>query len=580
MRLSRPLAGGLVCLGFLASSTFAAETPPSPLRLLPEHPDLVVQVHQPRRLVESMVKLDLLKQLQTISIVREQLDSTNARKGRQLLAYFERELGGKWPELLEKLAGGGMAMAATYEKDPNPFLLVVQGNDEKLTEKFVKAALGVVEQELARQESKEKPVKGTYENIETVRVGDRFHLARVGAAILIADTDKALHAGLDRHLGKEKKSLADSTELADAAKLLPKDAFGTVWLNMETVRKAPGASTVYTTPRDGFLAVQFGSYLDVLGRTPYVCAAIAPEKDGVVLTIRTPKGRDGMGAERVMHIPAGDAVGSRPLLTPQSVLFSYSFYLDLNKLYEDRAKIFNAQQAKALETADANSGGFLSGPKLSKLFAQMGTYHRIVVANQGKTGYTKKSKVPIPNFAFISELREPEEFAKAVDAALRGAAGLAATQASVKSTEITHNGVKIVGYRFAEDKPLRNDVNDIRYAFSPCYTRVGNQYVIASTIEFCEELIDLLQKEQKAKPTGSPATSRMRFFAPGIADTLQAQEDGLVTQAVLDQALTAEEARTQVRSALAVLRSLGSLSLEADFKTNTFQFDLRVKMSK
>ena len=244
MRLFRPLAGGLLYLGFLASTSFGADAPPSPLRLLPDQPDLVVQINQPRRLVESAVKLDLLKQLQTFSIVREQLDSTNARKGRQLLAYLERELGGKWPELFDKLAGGGIAVAATYRAEQSPALLVVQGKDEKLTEKFLKLALEVIEQELARQESKEKPVKGSYEDIDTVSFGKNFHLARVGAALLIASTEKELHAGLDRHLGKEKKSLADSTLLPEADKLLPKDAFATVWLNMETVRKAPGASTV------------------------------------------------------------------------------------------------------------------------------------------------------------------------------------------------------------------------------------------------------------------------------------------------------------------------------------------------
>jgi hypothetical protein len=582
MRLFRRLAGGLFCLALLGPTAHAADAPPSPLRLLPEQADLVVQVSQPRRLVESLVKLDLLKQLQSFSIVREQLDSTNARKVRQLLAYFERELGDKWPDLLDKLAGGGVALSATYGAQPVPALLVIQGKDEELTAKFVKLALTVVEKELARQESKDKPVTGKYEGVETVQIGKGFYLARVGAAILMSNNEKSLHAGLDRHLGKEKKSQADSAELAEAVKLLPRDAYATAWVNMETVRKLPGASTVYTTPRDGFLAVMFGSYLDVLGRSPYVCAAIAPEKDGLVTTFRAPRGREGMGAERVLHVPAkDDEVGSRPLLEPRSVVFSQSFYLDLGKMWEDRDKIFNAQQAKALTQADKTATPFLSGAQLSKLFTQAGPYHRIVVANQFKYGYKNAPKIPIPHFAVVSELREPEAFMKSIEPTLRGAALLGAfSQARLKLAESTYAGCKIVGYRFPEDRPLRGDVNDIRFAFSPCFTRVGNQFVAASTIEFCEELIDLLHKEQKAKAKGSPATSRMRLYASGLADGYREQEDQLVTQAILDQALTADEARGQVREFVALVRSLGSLTLEADFHAKTFQYDIRFKMSK
>ena len=44
---------------------------------------------------------------------------------------------------------------------------------------------------------------------------------------------------------------------------------------------------------------------------------------------------------------------------------------------------------------------------------------------------------------------------------------------------------------------MKDDVNDLRFNFSPCFCRVGNQYVVSSTLELCRELIDMLVKEQK-----------------------------------------------------------------------------------
>src|SRR5262249_4655603 len=158
-------------------------------RLVPAEADLLVEVTNPRQLAESLRGLDLLKQLQTYGPIREQLDSTNARKFYQLLAYFEKELGARWPDLLDQVAGGGIALGVRLGRTPAPALLVVQGKDEKLMARFMKLALDVLEQELARQESKEKPVSGKYGDVETVQVGKGLFLARTGASLLLANQE-------------------------------------------------------------------------------------------------------------------------------------------------------------------------------------------------------------------------------------------------------------------------------------------------------------------------------------------------------------------------------------------------------
>jgi hypothetical protein len=217
---------------------------------------------------------------------------------------------------------------------------------------------------------------------------------------------------------------------------------------------------------------------------------------------------------------------------------------------------------------------------LSKVFSAAGPYHRIVVAHQPKVGYKVTPKEPAPAFAFVSELRESEAFAKAIEPTLRGAAFLASTQIKLRMSESTHNDCKIVAWRFPEEVPFKPDVNDIRFNFSPCFTRVGNQFVVCSTVELCHELIDLLQKEAKDGAKSNNATSRIRFYAEGVADILSGIEDQLTTQAVLDQALTAEEARNQVRAFIRLLRGLGSLGLEADFQAKELHYDLRVRLTK
>jgi hypothetical protein len=133
-----------------------------PLHLLPDGTDIVVQTPQPRQLVETLLNLEAFKSLQQLAGIREVFESTTARRFQQLVAYFEKELGVPWPRLLDRLAGRGAVFGVKLGPTPAPVLLVVQGDDDKLMHQFFQLAIKIVEQELARQEAKETPVKGKY----------------------------------------------------------------------------------------------------------------------------------------------------------------------------------------------------------------------------------------------------------------------------------------------------------------------------------------------------------------------------------------------------------------------------------
>jgi hypothetical protein len=538
----------------------------------------LLEVRSPPRLAETVRNLEALKQLTAFPAVREQLDSTNARRGRQLLAYAEKELGGKWPDLLDRLAGGGAALAVQFAPVPAPALVVVQGRDEKLAAKFFKLLLTVVEGELARQESPERVVKHHYHGVETVQVGKEAFLARAGAALLFSNKDFALKAALDLHLGRTKNSLADVPAVAEAARLLPKDLLANLWINLKAAHETRQGKSLYKTLRgDPNVSFLVGAILDVVGRSPYLAAGLFAEKDGFRLSVRMPRGRDGMGADRLLHLPPDGQHGSRPLLAPKGAVFSHSYHLDLAAFWNDREKLFPKKVAKAITDFNKTSGRFLLGNKLSTLLTQTGPYHRFVVVDQSGVDYKRKPKQAIPAFAHVVELRQPEKFARSMSSLLRTAAFLGSFQVRLKLAEETHKGVKIVGYRFPEDAELKNDVSDLRFNFSPCFARVGNQFVFCSTVGLCRELVELLQLEQKAPAAGDAATSRIRLYAAGAGDLISTNEDILITQTILDQAAAPGEAREQVKALIAYVRKLGTLDLTATYLDREFRYDFRAR---
>ncbi len=554
-------------------------TPPTPLRLMPDQADLLIQSAQPRRLVETLTAGDLLKQLQQLAPVREFFDSTNAHRFLQLVAYFEKEMGLPWPQLLDRLAGRGIVAGVQFSPNPAPVLLVIEGEDNQLTQQFFDLALKIAEQELTRQEAKEKPIKGSYKEYNTVRFGTELHAAVAGSALLLSNSEKALHAGLDRHQNGGKQSMAEVSGVGEAGQLLPPQPLVSLWLNMKKIRQSPEAKAAYQAPPrdDPVLTIALGSYLNLLGRTPFVCAGIYVEKDGFLATIRTPRGREGMGADKLLHIPPAGAPGSRPLLKPKYVLYSESKFFDIANIWKERDKLFNEKQAKQFDSAEKKAAPFLVGTRLNKLFMQAGPYYRFVAVHQSKIGYKTTPKISIPAFALVWELREPEPFSKSMETLLRGLALLTGSNVNLKLVEEQYKDCKLIGYRFPEDKPSKGDVNDLRFNFMPCFTRVGDQFVVSSTMELCRELVDLIHKEGNAPTRGQAATTRQCLYSSGAAAYLQTIEDLLVTQVTLDEAVTPVEGRQEVKVFLDMIRKLGAFSLEAHFHDKTSQYDIRLR---
>jgi len=267
-------------------------------------------------------------------------------------------------------------------------------------------------------------------------------------------------------------------------------------------------------------------------------------------------------------------------LEPKNVLYCESIYLVVSRIWTERDRLFYDNQVKRLEKFEKQATPFMAGAKLSKLLTQAGPYYRFVAAHQPHVGYKKTPKISIPAFALVWELREPEAFAKSMETVLRGAALLGGAQADLKLVEETCKDCKLIGYRFPEDKSLKGDVNDLRFNFSPCFTRVGDQYVVSSTIELCRELVELIQKEGTKPARGETAPVRVRLYASGGAAYLKTIEDLLVTQATLDQALTPQEAREQVKTFLELIGQLGVFSLGSCFDDKSFRYDIRLQPEK
>lgn len=647
--MCRMLPPVIACLLGLSVVTGAAraDSAADPVRLVPAQADLLLHVPAPRRAVEAVTGFDWLRQWGQLDAVAELLASTNARRGQQLIAYFEKQLGLPWPELLDRVAGGGIVAATKFGMDPPPALFIIQGTDAEVTHRFITLARQVLEQELARLDAKARLTEESYRGITTLSLGKEFHAAVVGATIVISNKAEALHKALDLHLDGPALSLAVSPQLDEARRLLPPQPLASLWLNLEPAHKAREGKEIFALPNNQpILPVFLGGWINVVGRSPFVCAGLYRESAGFALAVRMPRGREGMPAMIAAHVPPEGQPGALPLLEPRGVIASTSFYLDPYKFWERRSELLSAQNLKGAEEFDKNSGRFLLGRRFSDLLKQVGERQRYVVANQHNTGYKTPSNQRIPSFAGVIEMRDPEALGSALNGILRAAALLANFQTKLQIFEEKRGDTPIVGWRFAEDGQLKGDEGYLRFSYSPCFAAVGNQFIVCSTLELARELVDLVKKEQAGLPnvqkdleavkdkvdqaesqlqltiaklstaadvdersrliarlekleaerlsqgkrlgelrhaaTGPalPLAVRTQVYAEGNAESLAQNEDQLLAQTILAQALPPEAARRQVKLLVGLIRQGGIVQTETDYRANEFRFDVRLKLPK
>jgi hypothetical protein len=551
-----------------------------PLRFLPDDSGIVLKVEKPRKLVEAVVHHDLAREAQKLQLVRDFLDGAEYRRVFQLIAHFEKELGAPWPELIDKLAGGGIVAGLKFG-DNAPAVFVLQGTDEKTVTRFFDLSLALFEEELTRQGAKEMPARKKYAGVEVVQFDKELLAARVGDALVVSNRNESMKAALDRHAaGTKSKGEVATRAPAEAGKLLPPDPLAWLWVNMKPVKELPDAKDTFATPRNNIILTFIAAgILDVARRSDFVAAGVYHDKGDFRLAVRMPAGHQGMATDAELHLPRDPKVGGTlPLLEPKGVLFSHSFYLDLDTLYRKRDEILPPQIAKDFGEGEKQISRFLIGTTLPKFLSQLGTHYRLVAAQPEKVeAYKTEPDLRIPAFAVVLSMRDPQ-FGKSLTAFIKAGAFALNQQASLRSWDEEIAGVKAFGYSFPDKGKFPDDPQNIRFNFQPTFGVVQDQFVAASNKGLFKELVGLIEKEDRSKPMSQ--NMQMRGYASGIGDFAYTSPEQALAGTILGQGLKIGEAREQTNALFAFLQKLGTVSLETDYTDKTFRFDAHWKTKK
>lgn len=563
----------VVLLALACGPEIRAADAPDPLRRIPVQAGFVFKIENPRRFIEGLTKIDAYRGLEQFPQAREVLESTPVRRFFQTVRHLETELGAPWPELLDKVAGRGIAVGVAIEKEPQPAVLVVEGTDEATVAKAYGLFLDGIREGLARGDAKQELKSEDHKGVTVSSTSKDFFSARVGSTIYLANRDAAMKESLQLAAGKGGAPVTDRPQLAQARTLAGPNAVAWGWLDFAKVKESQQSKDFFaTTKKDIFQTMLFGSTADAARRAEFIAFAVEQTPKGYAWAVRLPAKRSELDPNMAIHAPFKGEPGSRPLLRPAGVVYSQSMYLDLGYLWKERKRIFNPENLKDLETGIAQIDKVLPNTTFGQLLENSGPYHRFVAAHTGEKLYATEPSQAFPPSAYVGSMRDAQ-YGESMEALLRAGGLIAGFQTGWKMSEETFDGVKLVSYRFSEKAdPKFDDPEKLRFNTVPTFAIVGDSLIVGSTPGIVKLLIPELRKESKA--SGSPAVWRASAFAAGGAKFLDANPEATVTQAILSQGIGLAEAKEQTKKLAAWLGTLGRFDVSIDHAAEYFEFKI------
>lgn len=556
----------------ICSSIFAADST-DPLQRIPGQAGLVFKVENPRQFVTGIVKLDAYRGLQEFPQAKEILESTPVRRFFQTVAYLEKTLGASWPELIDQIAGHGIAIGADITTEPQPVLLVLEGKNEPMVAKAYELFLGGIRDELSRGDAKSELITKDHEGYAVSSTGKDFFSVRIGRAILIANRDVAMSEALKIAAGKSQNRISTNPNLLKARKLAGQSAAIWGWLDLARIKETSQSKAFFaSTKKDIFQTMLFGGTVDAVRRADLVAFSIEPTAAGYSWNIRMPAKRSELDPNMAIHAPFHGEPGSRPLLQPKGTIYSQSMYLDLGFLWKERKKIFNPENLKDVEAGIAQINKVIPNTTFGQLLEQSGPYHRFVAAHTGEKLYSTVPGQPIPPSAYVGSMRDAQ-YGESMEALLRAGGLLAGIQTGWTMKEENFEGITLVTYRFSEkSEPKFDDPEKLRFNAAPTFAIVGDSLIIGSTPGIVKLLIPELQKE--AKNGGHAALWRAQITSGGAAMFLNDNSDATVTQAILTQGIGLAEAKEQTQKLVRWLATIGRLEIAIDHQAEYFEFKI------
>lgn len=545
----------LFCALLLSASRVGAE-PIDPARLAPESAVFYAEFANLDPLLDAVLDPKTGELIQNADAYQRYRQSNEYQHMTAGVALLEAKLGVGWQTALRDLLGGGIAVCGDPASQSG--FLTLRCCQPELLKKLNAAVLEFIEAD-AKNKGVPSPVKSQeHRGVTGWSFGPNECHIILDDLLVISNTADTLKAVVDRHLDAAAKGLTASSGFVQARAKKPAGALGWSWADLTVVRKDPNLANALTAKSDN-PAAEFllGGFGDALRQAPYATTTLSFDNNRLRLRSELPFDASQRSASRQWYF----AAGNEPALRPPATIGSFAFFRDLAGLWAARETLFNEAIVAKFAQADTQLGLFFSGRDFGpEVLGELAAPWQLVVARQEYRDDQPKPQLKLPAVALVLRLKHPEEFAPELLLTYQKIIGIANLDGGQKgrpqlllSTE-EYNGTTISKASYLPDSKVSRDQAPVHYNFSPACARREDYFVLGSTTGIVRQLIDALSNGQSAAAISD--NTALTIDAAPLAAILADNRELLISQNMLSEGHTRDEAETSIGTVLAILHRL------------------------
>jgi hypothetical protein len=511
-------------------------------------------------------------------------ESADYHKLQAVLLIAERQLGCDVWTTAETLLGGNVAVGV-YPKEEGEgvdVLVVLRTPDaealaelrERLDPLLVLATDGVRMTE-------------TLEGVERLSFpDDAAMLAWKGDWLALATSDALLDEAVQRLTSGDDEqpeglvddesfqSMTDAIDWDLPARAAGKQRLLRAYVDVALLNKATEGRLAPEKLANPLGSLLFGDVVALLRTSPFVAATVDVDSHGAALTASVARDAESMPEPYQAFAPAEGPGVSPPPGVPD-LLGAFTIYRDFAGWYVHREDLLQEQVLPGFDKFETGLANLLPGRDVGEdVLPLFGKRFTFVAAPQDYSHLDGEPGLKLPGMAIIVEMAEPDEAAALLQMAFQTiavAANFEAGQQGRQPWVVTSQTYHDVQVSYAEylQKPSGEELGVV-FNFLPASARVGDQFVLSTSLTLCKQLVDELGDEGRSDGDAPPQTVLTELHFDTVAMMLQSNAEFIKGRIVQD-GRTTEEAEAEFAALLDLVRRLDSLQATTQALADVFQ---------
>jgi hypothetical protein len=574
----------LALAAFVSKTSAMGQTLPPAIKWIPEDAVIVLEVTNPKALLEAFCNDDATAAITALPLYKQQASKPQFQEFLNIVSFIETTLGTDWRTALEKLTGAGITLAVCPE---DTVFLIIDAEDEQMLERFHEFFINVARSE-AEKKGKYNIVKSKeYQGLTAWTFDGKEAHTIIGKRLIFANKAKKLKDIVQYRSQANKASVAAYPEYQAAKRTAGTDAVAKVFVNLKPLMGIPQVANIFNQQNENPLAaLAFAGILEATRDSNWLSLGLHIEDNTLVLRASVDSKTISATSPASFALPKKRGEGVFPNLSVPRQIAALSFYRDLHEFYSAKDELF-PERTSGLIFFENMMGIFFSGRDLTnEVLAETKPEIRFVVAEQEFGSSIGTPQIQYPAFAVILRLQNPEQFNEIAEEAWQKALGLInftrgqqAMQGLIIDRAVQGGTKFSMAYFSTSGLDDKNNLEQ-RFNIRPALAMPGEYLILSSTDDLARDLIDSLNREMQHKVNPIAEThSLVEIDTAQLTSILKANRDTMVRGDMVKKGSTQEEAEAGIDLLITLVKLVERAKLGLGTHEGLTQALLEIKLN-